>query len=83
MTDRPKTTDIVEQLRLWQRINLVGPLSQTASVCNGQVRDMIMLGIEAAAEIERLRAVIRVNALRWNPALSHEQIDEVIHGKRS
>lgn len=40
------------------------------------------LANEAAAEIERLRAVIRVNALRWNPALSHEQIDEVIHGKR-
>lgn len=36
---------------------------------------------EHMAEIRRLRGVIRINALRWNPALSHEQIDEVIHGK--
>jgi hypothetical protein len=32
------------------------------------------------AEIGRLRTVIRVNALRWNPDLTHEQIDEVIRG---
>ena len=31
-------------------------------------------------EIERLRAVIRVNALRWNPTLTHEEIERVIEG---
>lgn len=34
----------------------------------------------AQGEIGRLQAIIRVNALRWNPALTHEQIDEVIRG---
>jgi hypothetical protein len=33
----------------------------------------------AAREIERLHAVIRVNALRWNPSLTHAEIDEVIY----
>lgn len=37
----------------------------------------------AVAEIKRLRAVIRVNALRWAPHLTHAEIDEVIHGKQS
>ena len=36
---------------------------------------------QAREEIGRLRAIIRVNALRWNPALSHAEIDAVIHGK--
>lgn len=34
----------------------------------------------AAAEIERLRAVIRVNGLR--AGATHAEIDEVIYGKR-
>lgn len=34
-------------------------------------------------EIGRLRAVIRVNALRWAPHLSHAEIDEVTNGKQS
>jgi hypothetical protein len=34
------------------------------------------------AEIGRLRTIIRVNALRWNPAATHTEIDEVIYGKR-
>jgi hypothetical protein len=34
------------------------------------------------AEIGRLRAIIRVNALRYDPGATHEQIDEVIYGKR-
>lgn len=36
----------------------------------------------AQSEIGRLKAVIRVNALRWAPHLTHAEIDEVIHGKR-
>ncbi len=36
---------------------------------------------DARAEIERLRAVVRVNALRWNPGISHEEIDRVINGQ--
>jgi hypothetical protein len=27
--------------------------------------------------------VIRANALRWAPHLTHAEIDEVIHGKQS
>lgn len=38
---------------------------------------------EHMTEVGRLRAVIRVNALRWAPHLSHAEIDEVIHGKQS
>lgn len=34
------------------------------------------------AEIGRLRGVIRANALRWNPAATHAEIEEVIYGKR-
>ncbi len=33
------------------------------------------------AEIARLQTVIRVNALRWAPHLTHTEIDEVIRGK--
>lgn len=33
------------------------------------------------AEIGRLRTVIRVNALRWNPTVTHEEIDRVINGE--
>lgn len=33
------------------------------------------------AEIGRLRTIIRVNALRHDPSVTHEQIDEVIYGK--
>lgn len=40
-----------------------------------------MMAPHLVAEIERLRAVIRVNALRSNPALSHEEIDRVIEGR--
>ena len=35
---------------------------------------------QSANEIERLRAVIRVNALRWSPDLTHEEIERVIQG---
>ncbi len=38
--------------------------------------------MDAAKEIGRLRAVIRVNALRYDPNVSHRQIDEVIYGRR-
>jgi hypothetical protein len=38
---------------------------------------------EHMAEVGRLRAVIRANALRWAPHLTHAEIDEVIHGKQS
>lgn len=41
-----------------------------------------LLAEEAADEIERLRAVIRVNALRWNPAATDAEIAAVIHGPR-
>ncbi len=37
----------------------------------------------ASSEIGRLKAIIRVNALRWAPHLSHAEIDEVINGKQS
>ena len=36
---------------------------------------------ELVAEIDRLCAVIRVNALRWAPHLTHAEIDEVIRGQ--
>lgn len=44
--------------------------------------EVLRLAEEAAAEIERLHAVIRANALRWAPRLTHAEIDEVIHGRR-
>ena len=33
------------------------------------------------AEVARLRAAFRVNALRWAPHLTHEEIDRVIAGR--
>lgn len=60
----PPTYDIVVQLR--------DPSARLA----GDVRTMA----RAAAEIERLRAVIRVNALRHGA--NDAEIDEVIYGKR-
>lgn len=48
----------------------------------GSRADLRRVCHEAADEIERLRAVIRVNALRHNPSITHKQIDEVIHGGR-
>lgn len=41
-----------------------------------------VLNGRAAAEIERLRAVIRVNALRWNPAATDAEIAAVIRDPR-
>jgi hypothetical protein len=33
------------------------------------------------AEIARLRAVIRINAIRWNPSATKEEIEHVIEGR--
>ena len=33
------------------------------------------------AEIDRLRAIIRVNAIRWMPEISHAEIDAVLYPK--
>lgn len=37
--------------------------------------------LAAASEIERLRGIIRVNALRWMPGITHEEIDRIIEGR--
>ena len=36
---------------------------------------------DLSAEINRLRAVIRVNALRWAPHMTHAEIDAIIQSK--
>jgi len=39
------------------------------------------LVMRAVAEIERLRAIVRVNGLRWGH--SHAEIDAILDGKRN
>jgi hypothetical protein len=42
-------------------------------------------GMEALARLEveigRLRATIRINAMRWNPSVTNEEIERVIEGR--
>jgi len=72
VTDETTAPDIVVRLRYF----FWGP-QYSNDLCGKQCM------ADAAAEIERLRAAIRCNALRWAPHLTHEQIDEVIDGKQS
>ena len=36
-----------------------------------------------ADEIRRLRTVFRINALRWMPIATHEEIDRLIEGREA
>lgn len=49
-----------------------------ASEMAGIVEGWKARALTAEAEAEKLKAAFRVNALRWNPSLSHEEIDKFV-----
>lgn len=58
-------------------------LDAPASMMGGITAILSLEDVTAVlAENDRLRAIIRVNALRHDPSITHEQIDEVIRGAR-
>jgi hypothetical protein len=82
MSDENKTTEtaypsgnpwpLLDRLRSWLPGASVAP----------HPSNMRADAMDALAEIQRLRAVIRVSALRWAPHLTHAEIDEVINDKQ-
>ena len=77
----PETTD--------RRLRAAGPIEKLPWQLRTDADEMNGWGAgnkaeharQAADEIERLRAVIRVNMLRLDFTISHEEIDRVINGR--
>jgi hypothetical protein len=70
-------SDIVDKLTLWNRITLWGEDSETAPICNGQLRDMIADGLTAAHEITRLRAAFNAAYKRGQKDMKKRAADVI------
>ena len=63
-------------------MSLIDELREEADLCRNETAvDVANLLDRAAAEIERLREVFRVNVLRLAPETAHAEIDRVLDGE--
>lgn len=70
-------------LRLLNKTQALERITELLKAEDGYCATITQLRADLArvtAERDRLQAIIRINALRWSPELTHEEIERVISG---